>query len=283
MVVRAPVVVPFDPHSHQVALAASAAGVDLKLLLDTALDPSAIDSALAARLGLARASANAPIEGVGSDAATAYDSVLPALSLGQHRLGPIDVAVFDMAKLRNRFGRPLDGILGYSFLKDRAVVIDYAADRVSIFERGADPDTALAGCKRSHRVALRFVSEEDRLIVIPGLAIAGVEVPAMLDTGSSNGLRIEDKSPQLASVRHLLPAGEAGTSVGARGEAPQRRATLAVPVTLGPFTVERAEVALVDRRGAVPVNIGNRFLRAMRTRLLVDMPRGRVEFHGDCG
>ena len=277
--------IPFDPHANQVTLAAASRGRPLALLLDTAVDPSAIDRPLAAALGLQRRGADGAVEGVGSDSATAYDSVLSELTIGGRSYGPIEVAVFDMSKLRTRFGRPLDGILGYTFLKDRAVVIDYASERVTLHPAGAEAADALRTCRKTHAFPLRFISEDDRIILVPGLKIAGVEVRAMLDTGSSNGLRIEDAAEEIAPLRHLLPAGQAGTSVGARGEASLRRGRLGAPATLGPFTVHDADVALVARRGGAlpPVNIGNRFLRAMGARLLVDIPGRRVGFYADCG
>jgi len=92
-------------------------------------------------------------------------------------------------------------------------------------------------------------------------------------------------APGVVALKPLLPAGEAGTSVGVRGEARQRRGTLSAPAALGPFVVAHADVALVQGRmsKAPPVNIGNRFLRAMDVRLLVDVPARRLGFFGDCG
>jgi hypothetical protein len=273
--------IPFDPRSNQVTISASANGVPLRFLVDTAVDPSAIDRRAAFAAGLKKLGKDEAIEGVGSDAATAYPSVIPSLDIAGRIYGPIEVLVNDMSKIRARYGAPLDGILGYSLLKDHAVLIDYPANRIALFEGAAS--TEPRGCRTVHRFPLRFRSDDDRSILVPGLAIGGIQIPAFLDTGSSNSLRIDVDAPSITSIRRMLPQGEAGTSVGARGEAHLRRGTLEVPVTLGPFRVDHADVSMVRESSPdLPVNIGNRFLRALGAKLLVDIPGRKVAIYGEC-
>jgi hypothetical protein len=273
-------IVPFDPHSNQVAIAASANGVPVRMLVDTAVDPSALDKADATAAGLKKLGEDEEVGGVGSDAATAYPSVISNLTIAGHDFGPIEVVVNDMSKLRARYGAPLNGILGYSLLKNHAVLIDYKANFITFFD-GAAP--APRGCRQAHRFPLRFRSEEDKTILVPGLRIGGVEVPAFLDTGSSNGLRIDADSTVVAPIVPILPKGEAGTSVGARGEAPVERGTLRVPIALGPFRLSEIPVSIVHEEQHVKeVNIGNQFLRALGVKLLVDIPGGKVGLYGEC-
>jgi hypothetical protein len=91
-------------------------------------------------------------------------------------------------------------------------------------------------------------------------------------------------APELESIRELLPEGEAGTSVGARGETAHRTGVLDLPVRLGPFTVNEAPVTLAPRAagGSMAVNVGNKFLRAAGIRLLLDYSGRRVGFYGEC-
>ncbi|HZC38148.1 MAG TPA: pepsin/retropepsin-like aspartic protease family protein [Sphingomicrobium sp.] len=273
--------VPFEAHKNEILITASVNGVPLRLLVDTAVDPSAIDHQVAATLHLSRASQEGAIEGVGSDTATAYESVIPSLAIGNRSYASISVLVSDFSKLRARFGIQLDGVLGYSLLKNHAVLIDYPANRITIYD-GPVKRTPQQ-CRKVYAFPLRFQSKDEKLMLVPGLTIAGIEVPALLDTGSSGGLRIDETAPDIARVRRLLPKGEVGTSVGARGEEGLRKGVLRAPVRLGRFQLGKTDVAMVKTDNPdVPVNIGNAFLRALRIKLLVDIPGGRVGIYGDC-
>lgn len=253
----------------------------LRLLIDTAVDPSAIDRKTAGTLKLNRRGAEAEVEGAGSSSsATGFESAIETLTISGRPFGPIDVVVADLSALRTRYDAALNGVLGYSLLKNHAVMIDYPRNRLTIFRNsGARPQ----GCRLSYSVPLRFESNDNRLILVPGLKIGGKEVPAFLDTGSSGGLRIEYEAPSVAKIRAMLPKGEASSSVGARGVEALRSGTLNVPVTLGPFRLLHTKVALVPSGNPqVPVNVGNQFLRALGVRLLVDMPARRLGLYGGC-
>lgn len=62
------------------------------------------------------------------------------LAIGAVRYRDIEALAHDMSKLSTQYGRKLDGVLGYSFLVDKAVLVDYPAGRVSI---GADAKDVL--------------------------------------------------------------------------------------------------------------------------------------------
>ena len=276
-----PATLNFSSQANQVAVPVRIADRSLTFLVDTAVDPSVIDRAVAKDLGLERLAEEGAIEGVGSQATTAFPVSIPKFHVGSQKYGPLEALVIDMSRLSARFGGPLHGVLGYSLLRDHAVLIDYPTNSIT-FYAGAAPDEP-KGCRHSHRFPLRFLSDEDKLILVPGFRIGGVELVAMLDTGSSNNLRVEEDAPAVAPIRNLLPKGAATTVVGARGTATQRVGVLKAAVTLGPFQVDETEVALVGGRNpAVPVNIGNRFLRTIGASLLVDMPSGRVGIYGGC-
>src|SRR5437660_9319273 len=77
-----PVVVPFDPHHDEVTIDASASGTPLRVLVDTGVDPSAIDRSVALQLHLKPVGAEGQIEGAGSGAASAYPTVIPDVKIG---------------------------------------------------------------------------------------------------------------------------------------------------------------------------------------------------------
>ena len=238
-----------------------------------------IDASEASALGLKQTGEGGEVEGVGNEAAMAFPSSVPEIIIGGVDYGPVEVLVADLGKLRERYGAPMHGILGYSLIKDNAVLIDYQSETVTIW-RGAAP-AAPRNCNSSYRVPLQFLANDDRLILLPDLMIDGHEVSAFLDTGSSNGLRIDVDAESIAPIRSRLPEGVESKSVGARGVASQRRATLEHPVRLGPLEVERVEVALV-KRAPLAVGVGNRFFEALGARLLIDIPGRQVGVFTQC-
>ncbi len=275
---QAPLTMPFDPRSHEVAVQGSAGGSAATFLIDTAVDPSALDHALASAHGLSPLGEAEAVEGVGSNAATAYPATLDRLAIGGREYGPLDVAVMDMSKLSERYGAPLAGILGYSLLKDHAVLIDYPARLITLFDGAAQEPRQ---CAAAYRFPLQFLSPEDRLIIVPGFSLGGVELPAFIDTGSSNGLRIDVNEPAVAPLLSSLPEGQQGSAVGARGEASQRTASLDMSVSLGDLSLRDPDVAMV-RGASMAVGIGNRFFEALGAALLVDIPGGSVAIFQDC-
>jgi len=248
-------------------------------LIDTGVDPSAVDLAVARDHSLEKTGEHGEVDGVGNNGATAYPSVLPEITIGDRRFGPIDVLVIDMSKLSARYGAPLDGILGYSLLKDHAILIDYAVDEITFFDGAAGSEPAR--CTKAYRFPLKFASDDDHSILVPGLTVGGVEIPAFVDTGSSNGLRIDVDSPAVAEILAALPKGRESTTIGARGEASQRLASLPMSVKIGPFTLQGAEAAMVHGATA-PIGIGNRFFEALGAKLLIDIPGGEVGIFQSC-
>ncbi len=274
-----PQTIAFAGTAHEVAIEASIGDERATFLVDTGVDPSALDLAVARAHGLRPSGESGPVDGVGNDAVTAYPVMLDDLRIGERGYGPLEALVLDMSGLSARYGAPLAGILGYSLLRDHAVLIDYPAGRITLFDGAATQEPQ--NCARVHRFALQFLADDDHLIMVPGLTIAGKEIAAFIDTGSTNGLRIDLDDPAVAEIADVLPEGRESTSMGARGTAVQELAALSEPVTLGPLMLDAADVAMVHG-ASMPIGIGNRFFEALGARLLVDIPAGRVAIFQNC-
>lgn len=275
-----PLELPFEFTASQVMFQARAGGLPLTVMLDTAVDPSALDSAAAKALGV-QSGAEQAGDGFGSGTFSYRPAILEALSIRDQSFGPVEVAVGDLSALASRTGGRLDAILGYSFLKDHPVLIDYPANRLTIFSgrRGAEP----AGCRQRYRFPVRFLSDEEKIILIPGLRIGGTEILARLDTGSARGLLVDAESPAAAAIRPFLPRGRTDTAMGFRGSATVERGPLRASAILGPFRLEAADTTVtMDRTSQAPVNIGNGFLRAIGVQLLVDIPAGKIGLYRSC-
>src|ERR1700710_166279 len=123
----APLTVPFDFSRHAIGLDVTVKGAPLYMILDTGVDPSAIDLKRAEALGLPIQRDNAGEASGEGDAKSAqiFGATIDGLVIGGRAFGAVDAAAMDMSTLSARYGRSLDGVLGYSFLSSRIVLIDY--------------------------------------------------------------------------------------------------------------------------------------------------------------
>ena len=178
----------FDDGATQVVIAGTTAGQGLRLMVDTAVDPSALDQSVADGLNLPHGK-TVQAEGFGHAEVQSHGSTLPDLSIAGAEVGPLEVQVLDLSALSARLGFPLGGILGYSMLKNHAVLIDYPNRRLTLYSSGAIPN--VPKCGLVHRFPLQWVPGGEKIILVPGLTIGGLEVPARLDTGSALSLLID--------------------------------------------------------------------------------------------
>ena len=80
----------------------------------------------------------AKLRALASKGATIYPTAIDGLAIRGRSFAPIDALAADTKAISRGYGRDIDGVLGYSFLKDKIVLINYAAQRVRILDRAAD-------------------------------------------------------------------------------------------------------------------------------------------------
>jgi len=100
--------------------------------IDTGTSTTAITPELAKQLGVA----NSPIGPVttGSAQVNVTAGVLASFQIGGARIDDLTVIVADFfAMLSNAVGTKLDGIVGYNFLRNYKVALDYQNERLSLF------------------------------------------------------------------------------------------------------------------------------------------------------
>jgi hypothetical protein len=90
--------------------------------------------------------------------------------------------------MSRKYGHDIDGVLGYSFLRDKIVLIDYAAQTVAILDRAADSAPRVRRCRMRWSTALRFM-DGDNTPIIPNFCFGTVSGPITLDTGSNGGIQ----------------------------------------------------------------------------------------------
>jgi len=130
---------PFDDTHHAIGLDVSVKGQPLYVLLDIGVDPSVIDVARAKALGLPMQSGKGgEASGEGNGHSHVFPATIKALAIGGKNWGDVDALAMDMAGLSKQYGKTLDGVLGYSFLAGKTVVIDYPASTVTFYQ-GSHP------------------------------------------------------------------------------------------------------------------------------------------------
>src|SRR6266850_476162 len=117
---KAPVEVPFEFVANQIIVQAKIGGKGpFNMLIDTDTDPSAIDAATARELGLVTGTQGSTATGGGTETNVVYTTRLPSVEVGAITARDVAAATIDLTKLSGRIERPIHGVLGYSFLKDR--------------------------------------------------------------------------------------------------------------------------------------------------------------------
>lgn len=250
--------IPFEFRKNEIILQATpAGGLPLNFMLDTGVDPSAIDTATANQLG-----ATVDRSGAG-EAAGAGDgpglevmpAMIPVLSIGGTSFPPVEALAADLSGFGAALELDLAGILGHSFLEGRVVRIDYAAKRIDIaaFREALPPP--VTPVKQSYTVPFNMNSEDDPTPVFE-LIVEGQPVIVTLDTGSSGGLELFSAATERLGLDEVAAAGEDSTALGARGERTLKRGVLD-NVRLGPFSVPELDVRYSDHGATGEAREGN--------------------------
>ncbi|HEY1631042.1 MAG TPA: retropepsin-like aspartic protease [Rhizomicrobium sp.] len=283
----APLTVPFDFSRSAIGLDVTVKGTPLYMILDTGVDPSVIDGVRADALHLkVDRGAGGEASGEGdAKQAQAYPATIDGLALGGHDFPAIDALAFDMSTLSARYGRKLDGVLGYSFLTGKIVLIDYPRHTLGILDRPADAAPSVQTCRKRWTIPLKPFTG-DSIPIIPDFRFGKATAPISLDTGSNGGIALYKGALALAGVSAaLIEAGESNAT-GARGDTKVKTYVLNAPVGFGPFTLPAGQaVTLHNEEGSADTrlaNIGNKLFAAMKLKMLLDYRARLMTFYGDC-
>jgi len=286
-VVAAPLAVPFDFSRSALEVKTEVGGTPLTMILDTGVDPSVIDlkTAEALHMPLARGDGG-EVSGEGdAQSATAYPAVQNGLALGGKVFAPFETLATDMATLSAQYGKPLHGVLGYSFLRDKIVLIDYPARQLVFMERPMEVLFSVQSCRLRHSLALKSF-EGDSIPVISGFRFGVATAPISLDTGATGGISLYQAALALPGVKEALKEKGEIVFAGARGKASAKTYGLNAPVGFGPFTLPPGQtVSLRKPEGSMETrvaNIGNALFSAMKLKILLDYKARVMTFYGDC-
>ena len=125
---------PFDFLHNQIVLRTVIDGQGpYNFVLDTGTHDSTIDLRLARRLRLPLGPVSREAAGAGHGRAAARETVCRRLRVGDLTVENLHAAALDLSRVSQELGRPLHGVLGYGFLEDRIVQIDYFHRRIRFY------------------------------------------------------------------------------------------------------------------------------------------------------
>jgi hypothetical protein len=223
----------------------------LWFILDTGASVTVIDAKLAAERGF-QTEGQIMGDGVGEKKAEVAFIKDATFSVPGAEVRGQTVAAVDLGGiLEARFGRPIDGILGYDFISRFVVAIDYAASRMHLFDRrewrydgdGVVVPIELVGSQPHCRAAVKPFGREP------------ISCTLMIDTGSSGALSFNkpfsDEHDLLATlpkkVRHTGGYGIGGESSSDLGRVDS--------LQLGDLTFSNPFVALSLDKGGVGADV----------------------------
>ena len=280
-----PLIVPFDFSRGTIDLEVKVHGQPLRMILDTGVDPSVIDLSRAQALGLkVDRGDGGEATGFGDGkGAQVFPGVIDQLTIGDQAFAPFDTVASDMTGLSAGYGRPLDGVIGYSFLADKTVLIDYPGQTVAILSRADQAKALTATCRQRWATSLKTV---DSFPIISGFRFGAARAPVSLDTGSNGAVGLFKSALDLPGVKAGLAEAGSVTRTGARGEAKAKSYVFKGSVGFGPFTATETPMSVYSAAGSTKTrvaNVGNKLMAQMKLKVLFDYRGKRMVFYGDCG
>lgn len=228
----------------------------LNMMLDTGTDPSAIDLATAASIGLNRSSKGQAASGGGTEKNLAYETKFETLEIGGLSAHKVAAAAIDLSKISERMQYHIDGVLGYSLFRDRIVQFDYPARMARFYDTMPASEDPTA-------VSMKFRYADN--VLIEGVKVDGVAVVANLDTGSSGSFSIVPKAIEKLGLTAAAATGVVRSSVGYNGRSENREGTVK-NIQIGAIYVDSPTVIFMSKgtgydKRAWDVNIGNVFFK----------------------
>jgi predicted aspartyl protease len=259
----APVEVPFEFLHNQVIVEVRIGGKGpFNMLLDTNTYPSVIDLATAKELGLTMESRSYPVTGGGAENNAVQLTKLSSVELGAVTAKDVAAGAMDLSKLSGMLGKPIHGVLGHSFLKDRIVQIDYPETKIRFYAESPHPGIQDQP-NTVDKIALAFRYDEG--VLVDSVFVNGQKMKATLDTGSSRSFSLTPEGVSDLGLEEQVQSGQVDKQVGYNGEYEARTGTLK-SVRMGRLSIDSAQATFWlpgtghDKK-KFQVNIGNGFFK----------------------
>ena len=193
--------------------------------LDNGTTPSAIDLAYARKLGLALKPGAGSGTGIGSGRFQFFNTTAEVAAGAADRR--IAFSAIDLSAIKGPDGEPLAGVLGYSFVAGRILVVDY-------------PKTEVRFAASDAPCACDLAMTLDNDIPAVAVSVAGHPLKALVDTGGAYDLLLTPAGVTATGLQGW--ADKAGTRTGFGYAGPETvRVGSAPDVTVGAVTLPNPE------------------------------------------
>jgi hypothetical protein len=276
--------VPFDFSQSEIGVDATVNGKPFYVLLETGVDPSAIDLGSAEALHL---KIDRKIAGEASDAGntrqlTAFPTTITDFAISGHKFASFDALTGDLSGLSAKYGRRVDAYLGYSFLQDKIIMIDYPQRTLYLLDRPSAASSATKSCRTKWSARLELLEGDWPLI--PQFRLGDTVISATLDTGSGGSITLYNGALDMPGVRSALVQDDPKPG-GPPGDEKSNEYVFNKPVGFAHFQLPPgAPVTLRDGKGSSSnlANVGNKFLVSMGLKMMLDYRHRTMTFFGDC-
>ena len=251
--------VPFEFHKNLIFVDTFINGKGpFTMMLDTGTDPSALDLSTAKELGITASSTGEKASGGGTESTTVSDIDPVTVKVGRLNPAKIEISAIDLSAISRALEKPINGILGHSFLKNKVVEIDYPAKIVRFYSRSPvtkDPD------KAGHVIPFRFSSDS----ILIDAFVNGQKVTALFDTGLNGSFAVMPAALSKLGLVEAFNAAEPVGSVGFNGRSSNRKGQIKT-VSFAGLSVSPADVVFWGEgtghdTTAYDLTIGNGFLK----------------------
>ncbi len=278
--------VPFDFSQSEIGIDATLNGEPLYILFDTGVDPSIIDvqRAEALHLKIDRAGGG-PVSGYGNtEQSTAFPTTIQRFAISGRKFGSFDALASDLSALSGKYGRRVDAFIGYSFLQDKIILVDYPRRTLYLLDRPSAAAAATKFCRTKWSAPMQLL-EGENWPLIPQLRLGDAVVSATLDTGSSGSITLYEGALDMPGVRSALVQKGEVKSGGFQGEEKSKGYVFNKPVGFARFELPPGvAVTLRNVKGSSSnlANVGNKFFASMDLKMMLDYRHLTMTFFGDC-
>lgn len=251
--------VPFQYIKNQIIITARI-GNDgpFNFLLDTGVDPSAIDFKTATAFEIPiDMSQSGSAEGRGNDKVVVFPASIKDLKVGKKNYGTIEALTLNLKRLGNPLGLKLHGILGYSFLKDKIIRVNYQKQNLQIFNSDNDLNKIVS----QKAYTSEFITDgEDMIPIVTHFVMNGKTFKASIDTGSSLNIQVYMHCREHFQI--ALDTLESSQIIGARGKKKIYK-SMVRNFSIGEFNFKNDTISISTIKNENQLrmgNVGNKFL-----------------------